>query len=94
MVAICIHSFLLLLRHVTEYSTAAAAGSDEAGRLVEGLLQVLLQRDLRVKEAAGLADLAIGKVCDDPGDELDNLRMAVAVATVVVVAVAGVVHMW
>lgn len=72
--AIGIHRLLLLLRHVAQHRAAAAAGGYEAGGLVEGLVQVLLQADVGVKEAAGLANLAVGKVSDDLGDELDDLQ--------------------
>jgi hypothetical protein len=71
--AVVVHGLLLLLVHVAEHGTAAAAGCYEAGGLVEGLVQVLLQRDLRVKQRSGLADLAICKVCDDLGDEFNDL---------------------
>jgi len=56
-----------------EHGRRPAAGRDEGRGLVEGLVQVALQRRLRVKQAGRLADLPIRKVCDDLGDELDDL---------------------
>lgn len=50
-------------------------GGGAAADLVEGLVQVLLQGDLGVKQARRLADLAVGKVGDDLADELDDLQV-------------------
>lgn len=73
-VAVGIHRFLLLFGHAAEHCAAPAAGSNEAGSFVERLVQVLLQSDLSVKEAACLADFPVGKVCNDLGNEFDNLQ--------------------
>lgn len=78
--AVRIHSLLVVLVHLAEHSTAATAGGNQAGRLVKRLVEVLLQRHLRVKQAARLADLSVGKVSNDPGDELDDLLAQAAAA--------------
>lgn len=58
---------------VGEDGGGAARGGDEGGRLPERLVQVALQVDGGVKQGGRLADLAVGKVGDDLGDELDDL---------------------
>ena len=59
------------------YASAPAGGGDKGSGLVEGLVQVVRHRHVRVKQIAHLLDLAARKVCDDSADEEDHLRCPV-----------------
>ena len=67
---------LTLFAAVREHGGGAAGCGDKRRCLPKRLVQVAGQVDGGVEQAGRLADLAVGKVGDDLGDELDDLRQA------------------
>ena len=65
-----------LHRHITEGSCRLAGRCNEGRRLIEGLVQVLLQRDVGVKVILLLTNLSTGKICYHLTDQLDHLQQA------------------
>ena len=68
------HPVLDFLRAPTENSCRLAAGCNEGSRLVKVFVHVLLKSDTGVEYLLLLADLAIGKVCNDLTDQLYYLQ--------------------
>ena len=75
MLAVLVHVHLDVLAHLAEHRRGLTRRRDETRGLVVALLQVTLERDVAVEQRPSLRDLAVGKIGDDLGDELDHLEV-------------------